>query len=368
MNTNNAILLMALLYLASCPYSESGAIAADPVTNYLVRGRVKSIKEAVSGGISEATVEIVHVYSGPKDLMGRSFLDYSGLGSWRQDLAPFPFSVEEEGVWGLIEREGKLQIKRFPIMPFRYRSRKADNPRHAAVVAVADMVEKWEKEKAEARVTLLKVGAMSDTPEVSGWAVQMLGAVDSAEAREYLDVQMKTPEKLPLAGQVALDVVLADRNGAVWLGAEARLTMLRGWVNEMRTEYEVRLVYSRIGLAHQREEISDKLALELYRTAAENTRWPWLTRRAAFGPFGETARRAASDEAKAAAYEWLFDRVRADKDIEVRRVAATTIQVYMPLYPKRLKAIEEHLTTEKDEKVATALREAVQRAKERDNK
>ena len=68
-----------------------------------------------------------------------------------------------------------------------------------------------------------------------------------------------------------------------------------------------------------------------------------------------------------AAIDWVFDQMRTNDNIDLRRAAAGTL-TQLPLYPARLKAIEEHLATEKDAKVAESLRAAVKKAKEADKK
>ena len=76
---------------------------------------------------------------------------------------------------------------------------------------------------------------------------------------------------------------------------------------------------------------------------------------------------SANDEARFAAIDWVYEQMRANENIDLRRTAAGTL-TQLPHYPARLKAIEEHLASEKDAEVAESLRAAVKKAKEADKK
>jgi hypothetical protein len=68
-----------------------------------------------------------------------------------------------------------------------------------------------------------------------------------------------------------------------------------------------------------------------------------------------------------AAYDWLFDQMKSNPDIDVRRTAAGAVGS-LSLYPKRTKLVEEYSATAKDPEVVKALQEAFNRAKVMDKK
>jgi hypothetical protein len=334
---------------------------------YLVQGRVKSLdrKKEPFNQSQVATIEITHVYSGPKSLLERTFEDRFLTIDFNGSATHVQFDIGEEGVWSIAEQKNVPNALNVSGIFCYARSRESDNTRHAQAVAVAESVEKLEKEKPEKRVASLRGWATSEIPEVSAWAIRNLVSSKEAEAGEYLDSLAKKPNsKIPLDGQVVLDEVLAKRKGIDWLTTEPRLAMLRGWVSSKQAEHECWQIGARIGAAHQREELTDKFALELLRAVVENKDWPTEIRIRTIDQFGKTARRAVNDEAKTTAYEWLFDQMRKSENIEFRRAASQSIGTNFPLYPKQLKAIEEHLTTEMDGEIVKTLRDAIQRARD----
>ena len=194
--------------------------------------------------------------------------------------------------------------------------------------------------------------------------MKAVGRLDTADARKYLDELAAKPDpKLPVAAQIALDEVLCKRTDGDWAGSKRRATMLSGWVNAAQTADSAERVQSRIDMSHQRRELSDKVAVELLATVAANAEWPKKARQYALEQLWMTADRAASDDARTAAWAGVFGHMQKNDDVELRRWAADIVGLF-PLYAARAKAIEEHLANEKDEKVATSLRAAVKKAKE----
>lgn len=341
-------------------------VAADKQPVHVVRAKVKSVGEKLKHGAVPATFEVVYVYSASGDLVGTTFTDYQYGGPPQQGSGgpPIrnraPFAVDEEGLWEIqvVTRNGKTEH-----LP-RVLSRKADNPDgHAAVVAWAERVEKVERAKPDERLALLKKYVEDSSLGMTGWALTRLGELDAADAGEYLGgLAAKPGEKLSVPLQITLDEVLIARQGADWQESKPRLAMLRAWVSGKPADKNVGWVLGRIDRSHQRQELTDAVAVELIRTAAENKEWPKESRRYAVLLLGGIAGRCANEDVRTAAYEWVFEQMRANEDIELRRAAADTLPVF-PLYPARLKAVEEHLLTETDEKVAARLRAAVKKAK-----
>lgn len=334
-----------------------------PLVSSLVRAKVTAVGEKDKGGEVAAQLTVVHVYSGPAELVGQTFTGYQFSGPQISGPAArprAPFVKGDEELWSVgPDRQDRTKLAGGVV------SRKADNRRHEQAVAVAEAMEKVEQAKPADRVGVLKKFGSDPTPEVCEWAVTTLGKSKEAAAGEYLDALAEKPDaKWPLAAQAALDAALCERKGADWHGSKPRAELLRGWVAGKITEYDADTVLRRLNAAHRHEEMSDKLAVELFRTAAENKDWPWAVRRRAIFDVGRAAMYCANDEAITSAFDWVFEKVRKGDDVEVRRAAAHTLRGFFTLLPARLTAVEEHLATEKDTEVADALRAAVKKAKE----
>ncbi len=338
--------------------------ACEPPSCSLVRGKVKSI-ERTQGGVGTAKVEILHVYSGAVELKGRTFADIQQLESTTGREAVSPFEVGEEGLWvlGLGEKD-ELMRSEDDCYLLRFRSRKGDHVRHAEHIKMAEAVESVEKAKPEERIKSL-VGMTSDkTPEVGMWAVRALGASDDPAAGKFLDGFIEKPDaKLPLAVQCELDKVLCEKQSE-WILKEARTKWLAGWVKGKAVEYHATRVLSRLDTAHQRQEIRTDQAVGLVCSAADNTDWPWEERRYAIDLAGKFGAEAPEDDT---AFDWMMGQIKNGKDVEVRRVAAETLSLRVRLFPARLKAVEDHLATEKDSEVLAALSRAVRKAKEEED-
>jgi hypothetical protein len=341
------------------------ATAADNPRPSLVRAKVTKVGE--KGPEVAVTLEIVHVYSGPSELLKRTFGDTQrSVGDLSGKSARTPFEVGEEGIWVLYEHKGVQSVGRPPRelgWPLWYRSREKEDGAHADVEEVAEAIERVEKAKADEQFTLLKDYASTTKPLVTTWALSALCNLKDDEAGKYLDELAAKPEKLPMTTQLALDEVMARWKGADWSESKPRLVMLRGWVNGKRSESDAGAILVRLSHAHVDHETPDKVAVELACAAADNREWAWAIRREAYFQVCHVASKSVNDEVKTAAYEWMFDKVRTGDDVESRRLAAEAIRYNFTLYPARLKAIEEHLQAEKDEQVAASLRAAVKKAK-----
>jgi hypothetical protein len=333
----------------------------------LVRARVKSVAATKDERKpATAVLEVIHVYTGPAEWKGRTFVDTQRAQSANGGEALSPFAVDEEGLWVLsVGERDELWLTSDDRFLFSRRSRKGDTTRHAEHLKMAEAVEKVEKEKPEKRLTMLREFATDKTTEVACWAVAAVGRLDTTDARKYLDELAAKPDpKLSVAAQISLDEVLCQRPDSDWPDSKPRTAMLRGWVNAAQTAEVAGRVQSRLDLGHQKKELGDKLAVELLATAAGNAEWPMAARRYALEQVWRAADRAASDDARAAAWECVFGHMQKNDDLELRRWAAEVAGLF-PLYTARLKAIEEHLATEKDEKVAASLRAAVKKANEK---
>lgn len=360
--------------------------AAEVPVACLVRAKVTSVSEEKRGLII-AKLEITRVYSGPAELAGKTFGDEARPnGDFHGLAASTPFKVDEEGIWILWEtkKDGVQVAKTFGAWgqwPLNARSRKGDL-RHAELELMAEAVEKVEKEKPEKRLLLLRELACDKTYEVAYWAMTAIGRLDTSDAKKYLEeLAMKHDLRLSVAAQIALDQLLCKKQQSDWSDSKPRAEMLRAWATGKHSWYDAAHISSRISNAHQGREIADRFVVEWIRTAADNKDWSaaprrdeliwdgqdwsFRSRQGLIRMMGNAFQFSASDEARFAAIDWVYDQMRTNDTIELRRAAAETLS-QLPLYPKRLKAIEEHLTTEKDDKVAEALRAAIKKAKAND--
>jgi len=341
--------------------------ASDPDT-HTVRVKVTKVEEKKVGKEwkeGTATLEVIRVYSGPKDLNGQIFTDtFQTFGDRTGRSSLVPFEVNEEGIWTICK--GKPVDGGKPLWVVCGRVRKKDNARFEQWEEVFELMEKVNAEKPEKRFPLLRELVNHKTTEVACWAVSVIGDIDSSETGAYLNAVAAKPDpKLPVQVQIALDVVLCKRKESDWLDSKSRAEMLRGWVSGKQDQHDAGRILSRLYNTQQDHNLADKLAVELWRTAAENKEWPLDTRKYAIWRMDFVVKFSASDEARFAAIDWVYEQMRSNDTIELRRAAAGTLS-QLPVYPKRLKAIEEHLATEKDEKVAEALRAAIKKAKEDD--
>lgn len=361
-------LRVLLLLIAATVFSLSAAHSGEKhASSSLVRGRVERVEEGIKRESAVATVKIVHIYSGMANLLGKSFTDKYLQIDLRGDAAHSPFEVGEEGLWTVKQVENDIQLSSRADLPFRHRFRKSNGLRYAPMIRLAEGIEKLESVAVERRVAVFRELAKDITPEVAGWAMATLAASDTADARKYLDALAAKPDPtLPIAAQVALDAALSKRDDGDWPQSKQRLAMLRAWVAAKRDEHDGMAILQRVIKAHGNQGLRDSEALELFVAAAGNREWPWYARRFAimFG-VGGVARGGVDNEAAVAAYEWLFDRIRKDADIEVRRAAAYTMRNSVILFPPQIKIIEEYLPKEPDKEVKAALAEAVKNAKEK---
>lgn len=358
-----SVALIALLATTSA--------AGDPPVPALVKGRVKTVEKEKWG--TDARVEVTHVYSGPGDLLGRTFGDAQRQEDWNGRSARVPFEVGEEGLWTVCGFKGELTVGQQPERsgwPVWIRCRVKEEcagrkDSFAAVEAVAEAIEKVDQAKPGERFGLLREYSASKNRAMVYWAMNALGNLKEDEADEFLgELAAKDDAALPISTQIVLDEVLAHRKGIDWTDSKRRVAMLRAWVREKRSKDDGNDILTRIYHAHQDQTLSDKLAVELTTTAAGNPKWPAASRREGFSQVRFAALRSVNDEARATAFEWMFGQMQNNDDLEQRRWAASLIDYSFALYPARLKAIEEHLATEKDDKVAASLRAAVKKAKE----
>ena len=343
----------------------SNSFAADMNPSYLVRAKVAKIHEKTKYGRFPITLEVIHVYMGPADLNGKTFKDYQYSGPRSAgNEAIKPFTLDEEGLWPLNEVKGELQIGSFAHLPF-LRSRKEEiNPRHTQHLLLAEAIEKFTNAKPAVRTNLAEKLANDSTPEVCYWMVRTLGDTDEKFASELLEKWRKNYGELPLRSQIALDEVICIKEKEDWFTALKRAEMLKSWVARKTNEYDAHLVLSRLYASFQAFEMRGEAVIELLQVAAGNKDWRKEDRIKAIGSVGYQANRIPDF---LAAYDWLFDLMKNSPEIEFRRRAAYEVGA-LSLYPKRIQAVEDFLTTEKDPEIIKTLRAALKKAKESEKK
>ena len=139
-----------------------------------------------------------------------------------------------------------------------------------------------------------------------------------------------------------------------------------------RPESEVRAVRSLmrhrndlVDMASQHDQLRGDKAFELVQISTSNKDWRNEDRRNAIWFVGLLARRMVDHQAT---YEWLFEQMRSNPDLDMRRTAAGVVGSLL-LQPKRIQAVEDYLATEeKDATIIKNLRAAVKKAKEADKK
>lgn len=334
-------------------------LAEDKPTPSLVRAKVKSI-DKVTPNSSVATLEIVHVYSGPAELIGRSFRDTQMFAHSAGYPALARFEVDEQGIYVLKPVKDELLPTFDSRFPFFWRSRKPDDQRHAQHLLLADTIQTYTAAKREDQPGLAAKLAQDATPEVGYWMVRTLGDLDATFAADLLSQWRKKPGGLPLQAQIGLDEVLCAKAREDWATAPVRTALLESWVTGKADEYHAQRILSRLDTATQHDELPGDEAIKLIQLAAGNQEWRKEDRRRAVDTVGTLARRMADHRA---AYDWLFDQMRTHPDPDTRRTAANVVGS-LSLRPERARAVEDYLATEKDAAVVKALRDAVKWAKE----
>lgn len=351
---NCYLLTLSFLLFASC------AFAGDPANTSLVRAKVKSVGE-VTKNSSVATLEVVHVYAGEPRLVGQMFRDTQAFEHSAGYPATARFEVDEEGIWSLLEESKGLLPRDVPAMPFRIRSRKADNSRHAQAIALAEAVEKYSQAKPDARSAMLQSLALDETPEVSAWAVRSIpsSTTSDTEVGKILD-GLLNEERLPRLGQIALDEILCERKGKEWQTAETRLKRLRSWVAEKADEFDATASIRRIDLAAQKRQLKDETAVELAQVAARNSKLTTDVRREAMNLIGRIAKATLDYSAP---FTFLAAQVEKADEKELRWAAALNIRNFIPLDAEKVKRVQQLADQVTDPDVTTVLKEALAKTK-----
>jgi hypothetical protein len=331
----------------------------------LVQARVKSVEPDANGRSGTALLEILHVYSGDPKLKGVTFTDEYNRGpDARGRAALHTYKVDEEGLWSIHEAGNAKGVYK-PVtdrrLPFRIRSLDVPNSRHAEHLKLAEVIESVHVAAEGKQGKMLVVLANDQLPEIATWAVRTLGGSDDPAAGKFLDGFVEKPDAtLSPPVQIAWDEVLCEKRSE-WPIKETRVKWLTGWVKGKADKDHALRLLSRLHMSHQREELRTAQAVGLVCAAADNTEWPVYARREAIRYAGFFGEESPEDDT---AFDCLIGQIKRGKDVEIRRVAAESIRYSVRMLPARLKAVEDHMASEKDTEVLASLTRAVRKAKE----
>lgn len=348
--------------------SLAAARGANPAAKYaVVRARVVEVNKNQESSITNATLEVIHVYYGDEKLLKSKFSDFYAKVDFHGIAAREDFTLHEEGIWSLRPDKDATIITRVYGLPFEFRCRNVkgeDGDRYVHILELVETIEKYTKSKSGDRPALAEKLAGHTNPEIGYWMIRTLGDSDMSFAGDMLKKWRKKPETLPIKAQVALDEVLCSKEAESWYFDEERASLLKRWVTGDMDSTRARLVLDRLNVASQNRQLRGNKAAEFLQTAALNKGWKSEDRQMAVRFIGAVAGREVDHHD---AFAWLFDQIRSHPDSEMRRTAAVTL-AQLPLHPKRLKAVEDHLASEKDAEIVKTLRAAVQKVKAADKK
>ena len=360
--TLSLVLMVSLTDVSRCaagPSRLSKTVLPEGVL--LVQATVTEIKDQEVRSI--ATVKISHVFRGPRRLIGNTFL----VGT--ADIPPEGYdgtitprlNARENGLWLLREIGDTIIHWRGSDLPIAWPARKGITPRYEQAHQLAEAIEQVLKEASEEKqLRLLEAYAVDQTPEVSAWAVTVLGDLTIDEQLAGFLKRLLRNEQVTVTGQVALDEALLKIEKRDWQRSPERLRLLKTWVSANLSRYEADRVFRRLDLLAQHpkyEGIEQAELIDLVRTAIANQGLPLESRRHAHIIIGCIPRRYEDD---APAFEFLLDVIQHAREQELRLDAARALRWMSLDCGRRAKvaAVQESL---QDEKLANALQKIVER-------
>ena len=137
---------MAIAEIAAQGEGGSQGRLPSPFTGLiLVQAKVIDVKiKEERGGFIPSAQEIVHVYCGPGELVGKTFKDYSsGSGEDINGTTAFPpLKKGEKGIWSLKDSADGLFVARYPDLSFSYRARQTITLGYDQIQALAEGIER----------------------------------------------------------------------------------------------------------------------------------------------------------------------------------------------------------------------------------
>ena len=319
-----------------------------------------------------ARMKISHVYCGRTELHGTEFVEKTmkepEMFAHGRGVGPPELKVGETGLWFLIRgQDGRLYNALLPRLGgHAWPVRKGMSPRYDEAIQLAQALGKVASAPTRAaQLQLTQEYATSRTPGVSMWAIESLGGSPfrfgrwtAEETLPFLNGLIED-DRVPVAGQVALDNELLEYRKAEWQNSAERLRMLNRWVSARLSADEADEILSQFSiLAQHPDEVGFEIdqTLALIKTAVENDAIPLESRVRALGIIGWMPIQHRRYDDDRPAFEFLVDVVRNAKPPELRRRAATIVGTFLPTDTQwRFAVLSELRRTSNDVQLTKAL-------------
>ncbi|MBX7222380.1 MAG: HEAT repeat domain-containing protein [Blastocatellia bacterium] len=220
-----------------------------------------------------STMEVLHVFHGPDSFTGRTFqVAYyeknMNFGRAYQIINP-KLESGEITVWALLRVGNQLTVFPHSNYGVPFPSRSNQDFLYPQVLDLAKAVESVSRSPKEKAVQLLKELAVSQSPEISTWAVKTLGAMDDSEGVDFLK-SLAVSGRSTIRGQTALDRILTEKLGVTWQNSRARLELEESWVKAPLTDSEATYVIDCLDVLSQWNTVESKLLLNLMKKLLAN--------------------------------------------------------------------------------------------------
>jgi hypothetical protein len=318
----------------------------------LVRAKVAG-PGAVKGRFVLVEITIIHVYRGPKNIVGETFEDLSSIdGTDMNGQSAWPsFKADEQGIWRVGWSKNAFDPPRIVVWN---RSRQKHDAHHDQAVKLAEVIERFHRTKPEDRYAMV-LGLTGDVT-VSGWAISILATSEAESVTRTLQ-GFAAKQNIARTGQVKLDEVLIHRKKNAWLDSEDRRKMLRAWVTGKADRGWANTVANYFRNSFPFDRLDPGFALELGRTAGANEEWPRQERALMITLIGDVAKTGRDDDNTSG---WLIDRLRKGPGNEIRYAAAYAL-VHAPLTRDQRATIATLVQSEKDKAVVAILSDVVKK-------
>jgi len=263
--------LLAAVFLVDA----ASAGAGNPLQGVVVVApKVTDANVRTEGQFVTSRLEITHVYVGPAGLRGKTFTDYSSGGTDFTGAGAIPaLTVGEDGIWSLRVAQDRLQVDRIDHLGFAYRARPGKTARYPEIRRLAEALEEFAALPADRQPARLRELTLGPSAETSAWAVQAL-AVQQPEQWESFLEQLAGNQRVPMAGQVALDEVLGRVRGERRHKAVVRGQLLERWTREKWDEWEAGQIVRRLRGTGQETSLDNATLRRLWQRLIETPDFP----------------------------------------------------------------------------------------------
>jgi hypothetical protein len=329
-----------------------------PIETILVQAQVTHLEE--SNGAIAGTLEITHVYCGPDDLLGKTFVAHSRKSADLHGIIIYPpLQMGEKGIWSLKTIDDKLYGLRDIEHGVSWPARESENT-YADSTALAKVIEQVCKAESSAQLDLLRRSAFDPIPKISVWAIHVMSLADPENRTRLFNDLISNIDNISIQGQVAIDEVLSDIANDPWRTSEKRLALLNKWVGKAMSKDDATRVIQRLDSAAQHRELEDKTLLKLLQIVIGNQNIPSDARQYGIGLVGFIAKR---DKDGGLGFEYLVRLIKESDEENFKMIAAHAIKNNVSIDGNRLSIIQSLKAQTTDKKVADALEEALKRPK-----